>query len=85
MAEKSRRSSHVSAINFSARSPCSGRDRPSLTLDETELTRLRARLLDEIKADQDSSRLYRLVGKFDEIVERYGCDRRIDFDGPLIA
>ena len=55
------------------------------TLDETELTRLRSRLLDEIDLDEDSLRLYRLIGKFDEIVESYGRDRRIDFDGPLIA
>ena len=55
------------------------------TLDETELTRLRAQLLDEINLDEYSLQLYRLIGKFDEIVESYGCDRRIDFEGPLIA
>jgi CRISPR-associated protein Cas2 len=55
------------------------------TLDEKELTRLRSQLLDEINLEEDSLRLYRLIGKFEEIVESYGCDRRIDFDGPLIA
>ena len=55
------------------------------TLDETGLTRLRARLLDEIELEEDSLRLYRLLGKFEEIVESYGRDRRVDFEGPLIA
>jgi CRISPR-associated protein Cas2 len=55
------------------------------TLDEKELTRLRSQVLDEINLEEDSLRLYRLIGKFEEIVESYGCDRRIDFDGPLIA
>ncbi|HEX7377791.1 MAG TPA: CRISPR-associated endonuclease Cas2 [Pirellulales bacterium] len=51
---------------------------------ETELVRLRGRLLDEIDAAEDSLRLYRLVGNFQEVVESYGKDRRIDFDGPLV-
>lgn len=55
------------------------------TVDDTDLTRLRARLLDEISLTEDSLRLYRLIGKFDDIVESYGLDRRVDFDGPLIA
>ena len=55
------------------------------TLDETGLTRLRARLLDEIELEEDSLRLYRLLGKFEEVVESHGRDRRVDFEGPLIA
>ena len=55
------------------------------TLDETELTRLRARLLDEIELEEDSLRVYRLIGRFEDVVESYGRDRRIDFEGPLIA
>lgn len=55
------------------------------TVGETELTTLRARLLDEISDSEDSLRVYRLVGKFHEVVEFFGRDRRIDFEGPLIA
>ena len=55
------------------------------TVGETELAALRAKLLDEINPAVDSLRLYRLVGKFDDVVESYGKDRRIDFEGPLIA
>ena len=55
------------------------------TVDEADLTRLRAQLLDEINLVEDSLRLYRLIGKFEDVVESYGRDRRIDFEGPLIA
>jgi CRISPR-associated protein Cas2 len=55
------------------------------TVNDTDLTRLRSELLDEINVDEDSLRLYRLLGTFGEIVESYGRDRRIDFEGPLIA
>ena len=55
------------------------------TVGETELTTLRAKLCDEIHPVEDSLRLYRLVGNFDDVVESYGKDRRIDFEGPLIA
>lgn len=51
---------------------------------ETELVKLRSRLLDEIDPAEDSLRLYRLVGNFQEVVESHGKDRRIDFDGPLV-
>ena len=56
-------------------------------LGETDLVRLRNRLLDEIKPDEDSLRMYHLHGSFrDEgMVERFGRDTAIDFDGPLIA
>ena len=55
------------------------------TVGETDLTRLRAQLLDEIDEREDSLRLYRLIGTFDDVLECYGRDRRIDFEGPLIA
>jgi CRISPR-associated protein Cas2 len=55
------------------------------SVDETGLTRLRAQLLDEVDLSEDSLRLYRLIGKFDEVVESYGRDRRLDFEGPLIV
>jgi len=56
-------------------------------LGETDLVRLRNRLLDEIKPQEDSLRLYHLHASFrDEgMVERFGRDSAIDFEGPLIA
>ena len=55
------------------------------SVGETELTTLRAKLLAEVNSAEDSLRLYRLIGNFGDVVESYGKDRRIDFDGPLIA
>jgi CRISPR-associated protein Cas2 len=52
---------------------------------ESELVRLRVRLLEEIDPREDSLRLYRLRGEFADIVESHGIDRRINFDGPLIV
>ena len=55
------------------------------SVDDRQMVVLRSRLLDEVNLEEDSLRLYRLVGAFEEVVEHYGQDRRIDFDGPLIA
>jgi CRISPR-associated protein Cas2 len=55
------------------------------TADEREFVALRERLLEEISLEEDSLRVYRLIGKFQDVVESYGKDRRIDFEGPLIA
>ncbi|MBW3597553.1 MAG: CRISPR-associated endonuclease Cas2 [Planctomycetes bacterium] len=55
------------------------------TVDPTGLARLRQRLLAEIDEAEDSLRVYRLHGAFEEIVENYGHDGRIDYEGPLIA
>ena len=55
------------------------------SVGETDLVRLRSRLLDEIDPDEDSLRLYRLHGSIADTVEVHGLDRRIDFDGPLIV
>ena len=55
------------------------------SVGETELAKLRSRLLDEIDPAEDSLRLYRLVGNFGEVVESHGRDRRIDYDGPLVV
>jgi CRISPR-associated protein Cas2 len=56
-------------------------------LGETDLARLRIRLLEEISLQEDSLRLYHLHASFrDEgLVERFGRDTAIDFEGPLIA
>jgi CRISPR-associated protein Cas2 len=55
------------------------------SVGETDLVRLRSRLLDEIDPDEDSLRLYRLHGSIADTVEVHGRDQRIDFDGPLIV
>ena len=55
------------------------------SVDDKQMVVFRARLLDEVDLEEDSLRLYRLIGAFDEVVEHYGQDRRIDFDGPLIV
>lgn len=54
------------------------------SVGEVDLSRLRARLRDEIDPGEDSLRIYRLIGEFSAVVECYGRDRRIDFEGPLI-
>lgn len=46
---------------------------------------MRSRLLEEIDPAEDNLRLYRLSGSFSELVECYGVDGRVDFEGPLIA
>jgi CRISPR-associated protein Cas2 len=55
------------------------------TVGAKELLVMRNRLLDEMNAAEDSLRLYRLSGSFAELVECYGMDDRIDYEGPLIA
>lgn len=52
---------------------------------EADLVRLRTRLIDEIELDEDSVRLYRLEARYQDVVECYGKDRRIDFQGPLVV
>ena len=55
------------------------------TVGATELTQLRQQLLEEINPEEDNLRLYRLHGSFEQVVESYGRNRRIDFEGPLIV
>lgn len=55
------------------------------SVGDAEFVTLRSRLLDEIDLDEDSLRLYRLLGSVREVVESYGKDPRIDFEGPLLA
>jgi len=52
-------------------------------LDEAQLEILKHRLLELIEPNEDSIRIYRLRGKREEIVESYGVDKYVDFDGPL--
>jgi CRISPR-associated protein Cas2 len=54
-------------------------------VDDKSLVILRSRLLDEINLDEDSLRLYRLMDVFADVVEHYGRDPRVDYEGPLIV
>jgi CRISPR-associated protein Cas2 len=55
------------------------------SVDEKQAVLLRSRLLDEVDLAEDNLRLYRLGGAFGDVVEQYGKDSRVDFDGPLIV
>ena len=55
------------------------------SVGDRQLVQLRHDLLEEINPHEDSLRLYRLTGSFADVAEAHGKDRRIDFDGPLIA
>ena len=51
---------------------------------QTEWAQLRARLLQEIKADQDSLRFYFLDETAKTKIEHHGVDKPIDLTEPLI-
>lgn len=51
---------------------------------QTEWVQLRARLLEEIKADQDSLRFYHLDETAKKKIEHHGVDKPLDFTEPLI-
>ncbi|NLI00421.1 MAG: CRISPR-associated endonuclease Cas2 [Chthonomonadales bacterium] len=55
------------------------------SLSETNLQRLRGKLLAIIDKDLDSLRIYRLIGSREQSVEAYGCDRYVDFGGSLVC
>jgi CRISPR-associated protein Cas2 len=53
-------------------------------VDPAQWTRLRARLLSEFVADEDSLRFYILGANWQRRVEHHGAKPAKDFDGPLI-
>lgn len=53
-------------------------------LDPAQWTRLRARLLSEYAAGEDSLRFYMLGANWKRRVEHHGAKPATDFDGPLI-
>jgi CRISPR-associated protein Cas2 len=55
------------------------------SVNETQLERLRGRLLEIVDLSRDSLRIYFLRGKREEVVEAYGRDLYIDFDDPLVV
>ncbi|MBI4676548.1 MAG: CRISPR-associated endonuclease Cas2 [Elusimicrobia bacterium] len=54
-------------------------------LDETTWTRLRHRLLEELKEDEDSLRFYFIDASSAKKTEHYGLGLPADMEGPLIA
>ena len=54
------------------------------TLNETQLERMKQRLLKVIDTDQDSLRIYHLPGGRQRLVEAYGRDAYVDFEQPLV-
>lgn len=51
---------------------------------EAQMEDLRSRLLKTINEEEDSLRIYRLVGDRDQNVESYGLDSYISYEDPLI-
>lgn len=53
-------------------------------LTETQLEKLKQRLLKIIDPQKDSLRFYRLPGDRQQWVEVYGVDHYVDYDQPLV-
>lgn len=53
-------------------------------VSDTQLEKFRQRLLDILKPDEDSLRMYRLAADLESTREIHGICRDIDFDGPLV-
>jgi CRISPR-associated protein Cas2 len=54
------------------------------SVTETQLEKLRRRLLGEIDPEADSLRIYRLPETLEPSREVYGVNPEIDFGGPLV-
>ena len=55
------------------------------TVNDTQMERLRQRLLREIDPLEDSLRMYRLGSRREEVVEAHGRDHYVDFTAPLVV
>lgn len=55
------------------------------SVTETQMERLRQRLLEIINVEEDNLRIYFLKGERDQFLETHGKNLYIDFDGPLIV
>ena len=55
------------------------------TVSDMQYETLCHRLLKCINKEEDSLRLYRLIGPKERYVEVYGIDRFVDFRGPLVV
>ena len=54
-------------------------------VDPAQWTRLRARLIEEIDAEQDSLRFYFLGANWRKRVEHVGAKPSVDLEGPLVV
>lgn len=54
-------------------------------VDPAQWTRLRARLIGEIDAEQDSLRFYFLGSNWQKRVEHVGAKPSVDLEGPLVV
>jgi len=54
-------------------------------VDPAQWTKLRARLLSEIDAEQDSLRFYFLGANWQKRVEHVGAKPSVDLEGPLVV
>lgn len=55
------------------------------TVNDVELEKLRARLVNIIDVKLDSLRIYHLKGGRESCLEYFGRDKYVDFDEPLIV
>ena len=55
------------------------------TVNDEQYEMLRAKLVNEIDAEQDSLRIYRLMGGREGCVESFGIDTYRDFSEPMIV
>ena len=55
------------------------------SVNEMQYEKLRDRLLKCINKEEDSLRIYRLIGPKDRYVEAYGVNRYVDFRDPLVV
>ena len=55
------------------------------SVDQSQFETLKRNLLEEINAEEDSLRFYRLQEPRNEHVEEYGTNKTVFFDEPLIV
>lgn len=55
------------------------------SVNDTQMERLRQRLLDIIDTEEDNLRIYHLKGERNRFLEAYGRNLYVDYDGPLIV
>jgi CRISPR-associated protein Cas2 len=54
-------------------------------LDQRQFEALERKLLDLIKQDEDSLRIYRIIEPVQLHVREYGCFKATNFEGPLLV
>lgn len=54
------------------------------TVNEMQFEQLERELLNEINANEDNLRFYRITEPVELRVKQHGCFRAVDFEGPLV-